>query len=455
MQGKRATRSPRSKGLNKGIIALLSIIIVIALAFTSIVVIEYFSGGFNTDTVSTPSEAPSLPDEPEPITKVSTATISTTGDLLMHIPLITNAKLGDGYNFDSIFTYFSSYVSSADYAVANLETTLRGNQDGYDYSGYPQFNCPDEIVTAAKKSGFDMLLTANNHSYDTRLTGMKRTLEVVDQTGLDRLGTYKDDTEKRYLIKEINGIKIGMLCYTYETDGNIDKVALNGIPLNNEAKTLINAFGYKELDTFYQNISWQIARMKLEGAEATMLFIHWGEEYQTTENKTQNQIAQELCNLGIDVIVGGHPHVIQPIELLTSANNTNHKTVCIYSLGNAVSNQRKERMNLKTGHTEDGALFSVTFAKYSDGTVMLESANLLPTWVNMYSSKKTGKKVYEILPLDINIKDSWRSAFELTDASFSSAEKSYERTMKIVGSGLEEVNTYLSSLPTPDKIILN
>ena len=443
-------RRKRKNSVNRALLAVLSFVIVLVVAAGSIFVIEnfvyddknYSSSGSDTQSgiVSVPSE----PDKPEPITKVSTATVAATGDLLMHEPIITHSKFDDGYNFDLIYTYLKDYASKVDYSVANLETTLRGIEDGYEYSGYPQFNCPDEIVDATKNAGFDMLLTANNHSYDTRYKGMIRTLEVIDEKGLDRLGIIKEETEKKYTVKEINGIKIGMICYTYETDTDPDEIALNGIALNEDAEKRVNAFSYGELDTFYETIEGQFKAMKEDGAEALVLFIHWGDEYQTKQNKKQSAIAQKLCDLGVDVIVGGHPHVVQPIDLLTSEADPNHKTVCLYSMGNAVSNQRRERMNLKTGHTEDGVLFQFTFAKYSDGTVVLEDADILPTWVNMFTSKATGKKVYQIIPLDTE-KTDWKEAFDLTDTSKKKAEESLERTQKIVGDGLKKVQDYLKS----------
>lgn len=428
---------------NKVIIAIISVLIVTVITFGTVTLTELIKRVQPSSSETPVSSSELVSSEPAPIVKTSTATISATGDLLMHEPIINHAKLNDGtFNFDDIFTYFSKYVSKADYAVANLETTLRGIDDGYKYSGYPQFNCPDSIVNATEAAGFDMLLTANNHAYDTRMKGMLRTLEVIDGSSLDRLGTYKDTAEKRYIVKNINDIKIGMLCYTYETDGDKDEVALNGIKMSEEAKGLVNAFSYQELDTFYSELETHIASMKQEGAEATILFIHWGDEYNVKENKKQNEIAQKLCDLGIDVIIGGHPHVVQPVELLTNTNDPTKKTVCLYSMGNAVSNQRRERMNLNTGHTEDGVLFSVTFAKYSDGKVVLEGVDLLPTWVNCYNSAKTGKRVYEIIPLDKSLED-WKTAFEFTEQSLDKAEKSYDRTMKIVGDGLSDVKNYL------------
>ena len=397
-----------------------------------------------TEPTTEPTEPTTAPTEP-PIEKVSTATISSVGDFLMHLPVINSAAITDGnYDFATVFTYFRDYVGAADYAVGNLETTLAGTE--YPYKGYPQFNCPDGIVSSAQAAGFDMLLTANNHTYDTRATGFYRTQQIIRSFEMDYLGTLDSLEMPLWQIQDINGIRIGMLCYTYETDDDPDKKALNGIPMSSETAALIGTFSYGQLETFYEEMQQQIEAMENAGAEAIMLFIHWGNEYQIKQNSTQSTMAQKLCDLGVDVIVGGHPHVVQPIELLTSTTDESHKTVCIYSLGNILSNQRRENMDsCKTGHTEDGAMFSVTFAKYSDGTVILEWADVLPTWVDLYYNAETGKNVYAILPLDTEIED-WQAAFGLSDSRLANALASYDRTMTIVGDGLAQAQAYLAQL---------
>ena len=175
-----------------------------------------------------------------------------------------------------------------------------------------------------------------------------------------------------------------------------------------------------------------------------MLFIHWGTEYELTQDATQSAIAQKMCDLGIDVIVGGHPHVVEPMDLLTSNADPDHKTVCIYSLGNAVSNQRREEMRLDTGHTEDGALFSVTFEKNSDGAVRVSDVNVMPTWVNKFVNGD-GKFEYNILPLDGNTRDQWKTRYGLSDAAGAELQASYDRTMAIVGPGLSKCRDFLGS----------
>lgn len=395
---------------------------------------------------SNETEPPPTEPEPEPEHVVSQATIAVTGDILMHLPVINTGLRSDGtYNFDSIFQYLKSYSSAADFAVANLETTLAGSDMGYKYSGYPAFNCPDAIVDALKDAGFNMLLTANNHCYDTSEYGFLRTVRIIRDKGLLALGTREAETEPTYTVQDINGIKVGMVCFTYEgqpenpTPGTI---YMNQNALSPTCGALINSFLATNLDPFYQQVRQILEQMKQDGAEATVMFIHWGTEYETTPNAIQQQIAQQLCDLGFDVIVGGHPHVIQPVQLLTSRVEPEHKTVCLYSTGNAVSNQRIKEMNLKTGHTEDGLLFRFTLSKYSDGTVYLENADVLPCWVDLRT--RYGNQ-YPIIPLDAAIQGQWQTAFELTDTAYGNAIASYDRTEALVGEGIAQVQEYLSS----------
>ena len=402
-----------------------------------------------------PTEPIVIPTEttlPEPEHVVSTATIGAMGDLLMHKPIFDDlteynaaVQQPDGsYDFTSVFQYLSEYTSSLDYAIANLETTLCGEDNGFPYDGYPLFNCPDELVDGAKAAGFDMLLTANNHSYDTRLVGYLRTLDVVRGKGLETLGTFASEDETKWTIVEINGIKIGMLCYTWASYITEDgRPSLNGNQAI-EKSGLCNYFVSNDLPAFYAEVEQYLRDMESAGAEATIMFIHWGQEYILAPNTEQQNIAQSLCDLGIDVIIGGHPHVVQPVELLESSLDPNHKTVCLYSTGNAVSNQRLGTISaIKTAHTEDGILFTVTFEKYSDGTVYLADVAAIPTWVNRYTNEK-GKTEYNILPLDYIRIGEWHTLFNIDKNTFNAASKSYDRTMDIIGDGLKETQDYLA-----------
>lgn len=403
--------------------------------------------GTSQTTLPTVSPAPTETEPPEttlptPEHVVSTATIVSTGDLLMHKPVIDTGYKSGSYDFESIFRYLSEYTMDADLAVANLETTLCSTDNGYSYSGYPNFNCPDALVDGAKDAGFDILLNASNHSYDTSSVGMHRTMQVIQDKGLIPLGIVENADDKHYIVEEVNGINIGMICYTYETDSNADRVALNGLPVKAEDAPLINCFDYNALDTFYAELRTRLEEMKADGAEATVLYLHWGTEYQLQANETQKKMAQKICDLGVDVLIGGHPHVVQPMDLISSTTDEDHKMVCLYSMGNAVSNQRQGNLSaIATAHTEDGVLFSITFSKYSDGTVYLESTDLLPLWVYRRSDG-TGNE-YNIMPLDMERRDEWTSWMNFQEYHATAAENSYDRTMAIVGEGLTACQEYL------------
>ena len=411
------------------------------------------------ETVAIPTVPPTeatvpettVPKEPEHV--VSTATILSIGDLLMHGQLITDAQQADGsYDFSYIFPYITPYVTAADYAAANLEVTLAG--PSRPYQGYPMFNSPDAIVDAAKNAGFDMLLTANNHMYDSGEDGFLRTVRTIREKGLTALGTREEAEEPAYTVQDINGIKVGMVCYTYEQrpeNYRSDRVYLNKNILSATCSALVNSFVGTELDPFYTEIGGILEQMRNDGAEATVMFIHWGVEYQLTQNAEQQQIAQKLCDLGFDVIVGGHPHVVQPVELLESTVDPEHRTVCLYSMGNAVSNQRQgELTSITTAHTEDGAMFSMTFSKYSDGTVYLEDVALIPTWVraidvngNTVVRRSGTIRRYEILPLDDSLRSQWQEQFGIDSSTLAQCADSWQRTMDITGAGLTQSQDYL------------
>lgn len=388
-----------------------------------------------TETTVPPTTIP----EQEPERVVATATVSTQGDLLMHSPVFASCKQNDGsYDFESIFRYTKDLLATMDYRIANLETTFGGAE--HPHVPNQSFCCPDELATSAKEVGYDMFITANNHSGDSLGDGITRTIEVTREAGLANIGSQMPG-EKRYTIVEVNGIKIGMVAYTWAFSGDGTKFSLNGLSAVKDEGQM-NYFTKNNPDKLYNEAREIMDAMIAEGAEATMIQIHWGEEYELTENALQNKIAQKLCDIGFDVIVGGHPHVVQPMELLESTEDPSHKTVCIYSLGNAVSNQRTGvSPQFPAGYTEDGVCFTVTFEKYSDGQVYVQAVEVIPTWVNMHSNN--GAREYNILPLTKDTEEQWKEDYNLTDAQLSSCQKSYDRTMGIVGEGLEACQSYL------------
>ncbi len=399
-----------------------------------------------TTTTETTTTQPTTTQPPAP-SVTSTVTIRSAGDVLIHIPVFQNARKSDGtYDFSHIFTYSESIISDCDYFVANLETTLGGTK-GRSYSGFPRFNSPDSIVDALKGAGVDCLLTANNHSYDTNGAGVLRTIDKIEEAGLDYTGSRKTTEDVQYLVKKVGGIKFGFACYTYETPTSEGRKALNGLLVDTETAPLINSFNPGKPDAFYEELTANMKQMKKKGADIIVVYIHWGEEYQLSQNVKQQEIAQKLCDMGVDIIIGGHPHVVQPMDLLTSTDGK-HKTVCIYSVGNFLSNQRRNLMGLKTGHTEDGVIFEMNFSKYSDGTVMIDSVDAIPTWVHLYS--ENGKKVHSIVPLEGNLdKKAEKLGLDKTSDGLTQAKASKSRTDALVAEGEKKCNDYLEGLQTP------
>ena len=387
-----------------------------------------------TTTQPTTEEPTTIPTtvETEPFI-TSTASIGVSGDILLHTGLHASAKNGSEYDFSDMFKFISEYYNRYDFMVANLEVPLAGAERGY--TGYPLFNSPDAIATDLKEAGMDMVLTANNHTIDQGHDGLIRTQQALQDADMQYLGTQMNETDLDYIVQEINGIYVGMVCYTYETGDTSDgRKTLNGNPVPKKSTNLVTSFNYNQLDEFYAEVEQTLSDMKQAGAEATMLFIHWGNEYELKQNKTQSAIAQQLCELGVDVIVGGHPHVIQPFDTLTSS--TGHETYCIYSVGNALSNQNRNSLTsiANSAYTEDGMIFGVTFEKWNDGTVNIQEITIMPTWVNKYWSNAAGKNLYYIMPLDTEL-ESW-DEFGVANTSYTYG--SYKRTFSIVGAGLNE-----------------
>ncbi|MBQ2934070.1 MAG: CapA family protein [Clostridia bacterium] len=414
------------------LIAMLSVLLVTALVLLVLIATmgnttksENGQTSNNDSNISTPMGDNNSTPSGDSGTKQITATVLNTGDILIHDNVLWGAKQSDGsYDFSKLFKEAKPYIQAADYAVANLEVTLGGEAAG-PYKGYPNFNCPDSLADCVKTDGFDMLLTANNHILDNGVAGMKRTMQQLKAKGIDFLGTRENNSDPTYIIKEINGIKIGMISYTYGT--------------NSGSSELINSFNSSNLNKFYTEAQSAIDAMKNGGAEAIVFYMHWGDEYHTTPNTYQKAVAQQLCNMGVDVIVGGHPHVLQPIDLLF-AEGSEHTTVCLYSTGNAVSNQRISEMTglCETGHTEDGVLFNYTFTRDSDGDVSLSAVDIIPTWVDRYGN--AGNYQYTVYPLETA---DMAENYGLDANTVAKAKASYERTKKIMAEGLSECQQHL------------
>lgn len=316
--------------------------------------------------------------------------IIVAGDAMCHAPQITHAKTdGENYDYSGCFQFLTSILATGDLNIVNLETTLAGAP----YSGYPQFCAPDEFAIALKNARFNFFLLANNHCADKGTKGVVTTIKKLQQWEIPSTGTYLDeqDRQNRYpAIVEIKGIKIALLNYTYGT---------NGITVN------------EPVSVNYLNDTLQITK-DLETAknlnpDIIIAFLHWGTEYQQTPNKVQKEYAQFFFQNGADIIVGSHPHVVQPVENFAyDPTDTTKKKLIYWSLGNFISNQRNE-------NTDGGILASFTISKNENtNAVQIENHTAIPYWVYRNTTLHPG---YFVLPAEQFLNDTTIFTFSKED----------------------------------------
>ncbi len=363
--------------------------------------------------------------------------ISAVGDLMVHAPQLEaqyNSKRGT-YDFTNNFQYVKPYIERADLALANLETVLAG--EGHNFTGFPLFNSPDELADALKYAGFQVISTANNHSYDRGLDGITRTLSVLEDRDLNGIGTRRNLDENSYIVKDVQGMRVGLSAFTYETPRINNQRSINGIPLSDQAAELIDSFSYEELDTDLEKMLDRIHQLRDEGADLVIFFMHWGTEYQREPNTHQKKLAEKLIDGGVDIILGSHPHVVQPMTLLETPSG--REGLVVYSMGNFLSNQREKYLNRP--YTEDGVITHIRVKKCAEGNLSYPKVGYTPTWVHRFQQE--GQHVYHILPLRDAIDHP--TAFNIDhEKDLMRAENSYQNTQAVL-----KEKTVKKDLPTP------
>ncbi|MBG16551.1 MAG: capsule biosynthesis protein CapA [Crocinitomicaceae bacterium] len=295
------------------------------------------------------------------------------GDIMGHGPQIKGAYNDSTktYSYNDMFTYIKDEVSDADFTIANLEVTLAGKP----YQGYPKFSSPDALALACKNNGIDGFVMANNHSCDRGDKGIIRSIEVVEKLNLLHTGTFKNKSTRdslNLLILEKNNIKVGILNYTYGTNGLSfgDSVYVNLIDTTLMAKDIAKA---KQLDI-----------------DKLIVFTHWGGEYKEQPDNYQLKTAQFLFSKNVDIIIGSHPHVLQKMIYVPKSESQDklNESFIVYSLGNYVSNQRDRR--------KDGGCMVKLILQKNEQEVRIKECGYLLTWV--YRRLIDSKYNYQILP---------------------------------------------------------
>lgn len=403
------------KHTKKGNKKLLLILFIILLIFIIFIFNKYNKNANtnteNNSTETTLSNKNTKQDTAEPIT----FTLTSLGDTLCHNTQYWDAynSKTDEYDFSYVYEDIKNYTSSSDITIGSLETTFAGKEKGY--SNYPTFNTPDSLATALKDIGVDVVSLAGNHALDYGYSGLCRTIDVFDNIGLSHLGTYKTaEDQEKILIKDVKGVKIAFINYTYGT---------NGIPLPSGKDFCVNL-----IDKDF--IKKQINQAKEQNVDMIVACMHWGTEYRTTANSEQKDLANFLFENGVDVILGNHPHVLEPMEkkTITLQDGTTKDVFVVYALGNFTADQRDEI-------TRDSAILNLTITKNSNGKISIDKVNYIPIY--MYKNTNVSTHKFKILDIEKTIKDYEEGKnTSINSTVYNNLKKQLEKIKSILGDEL-------------------
>ena len=389
VRGRRTTRKV-DKSTNKLTKRLIIIILFLLIIFAGVTAFNYFKNNNKYKNLETSSKEETAQEEQEnknaetenkEDTKQetdTTFTLTAIGDVMCHNTQYMDAYDSNTgtYDFSYVFDNISSYTKTADICIGNLETSFAGEDRGY--SNYPTFNSPDSLADSLKRIGVDVLSTAGNHALDMGFSGLSRTIDVLDKADISHLGTYKtQEDQDKVLIKYVKGVKIAFINYTYGT---------NGISVPSDKKFCINLID-KDL------IKKHIETAKNQNADIIVACMHWGTEYQTKQNSEQKELADFLFQNGVNVIIGNHPHVIQPMEkrTVTLEDGSTRDGFVAYALGNFICDQNAV-------NTRDSIILNLKITKHTDGSITIDNYDYVPIY--MYKDSSVSKHKMKIL--DIN-----------------------------------------------------
>ena len=357
----------------------------------------------STEVSSTPEI-----DEPEPIT----FTLTAIGDVMCHNTQYWDAyqKETNTYDFSYVFDDIKFDIQKSDISVASLETCFAGEERGY--SNYPTFNSPDSLAYSLKDIGIDVLSTAGNHCLDMGFDGLSRTIDVLNKSDISHLGTYKTQEERdKILFKYTKGLKVAFINYTYGT---------NGIPVPSDKPYCVNLID-KDL------IKKDIESAKSQNADVIVACMHWGTEYQTSPNNEQKDLADFLFQNGVNIILGNHPHVLQPFEkrTVTLEDGSTQDGFIIYALGNFICDQNAE-------NTRNSIILNLSITKQVDGSITVDNIDYIPIYMYKNPSKTIQKMKVLNIEKTLNLYETGQ------DTSIGESTYNYLKTQ------LSKINSILS-----------
>ena len=350
---------------NKTFIAVLLIAVAISMALTLLA--EGLKGfPLTSSSTTVVSQTADFKEKTTATEQETSARIMANGDLLYHDIIYISAKKTDGtYDFHENFEYVKPWLKQADLVIGDFEGTV--NKDHY-LAGYPLFNAPGEVMDAIKDAGYQVLDLAHNHILDSQIEGVVSTADAIEKAGMTPIGVYTHEPRDKapIVIKEVNGIKVALLAYSY---------GFNGIE---------QSISQEDYNRYLSDLDEDKMKAEIERAEKeadiTIIMPQMGVEYQIEPTEEQKKLYHKMIDWGADIIFGGHPHVVEPAE---TVEKNGDKKLIIYSMGNFISNQRIETMqdveNAKW--TERGVLMDVTIKKKS-GKTTIETAQAHPSWVS-------------------------------------------------------------------------
>lgn len=357
-------------------------IFIILISITILTIVFLFVIEHST-TEELPASGEIIQDEPKdeepPVVQDKHFTMSVIGDIMCHNSQYKDAYVSSAntYDFSYVFEDIKSYISEADISIGNLETTFAGKAKGY--SNYPRFNTPEQLAYNLKDLGIDVLSTANNHSMDTNFEGIVSTLNYLDDAGISHTGTNATpEAQNEILIKDVNGVKIAFLAFTYGT---------NGIPVPSDKSFAVNLID----DNF---ILEQLSLAKEQNPDLICVNMHWGYEYHTKQSAEQERLADLLFQNGVDVILGSHPHVLQPMKkkTVTLQDGLTKDCFVIYSLGNFMSGQTKT-------NTQNSIILNMSFTKSGEtGNTTIDTVSYVPIY--MYKASSGSIQRYKVLDIE-------------------------------------------------------